>query len=214
MSGRIVSPVNGELYHIFNRGVAKMPIYSNFFDYRHFLDTVIYYQIDGPKPRFSFFRNKPLLLDKNKKIVEIISYCLMPNHFHFILRQNRENGITEFIGKISNSYTKYFNTKNKRIGHLFQGEFRSVRVESDEQLLHLSRYIHLNPVVGYVTKDLMSYRWFSYLEYLGLKDGICLKDPILGQFKSPEAYQQFVLDQVGYAKELESIKHKLLDIEE
>lgn len=213
MPSRKVPFVNDEYYHIFNRGVAKMPIFNNAFDYKHFLSTVLYYQIDGPKPRFSFFRNKPISLEKNMKIVDIICYCLMPNHFHFMLRQKRENGITEFVSKVSNSYTKYFNIKNKRVGPLLQGEFKSVYVESNEQLLHLSRYIHLNPLIGYVTKELKEYGWSSYPAYLGLNGNICSKEIVLDQFKSESAYEQFVLDQVSYARELDFIKHKLLDEE-
>lgn len=91
----------------------------------------------------------------------------MPNHFHLLLQQIRDGGITEFISKLTNSYTRYFNIRNKRIGPLFQGEFKAVHVETDEQLIHLSRYIHLNPIVSYITKKLESYQWFSYLEYLG-----------------------------------------------
>jgi len=215
MPSRNVPFVNGEYYHVFNRGVAKMPICNNIFDYKHFLSTILYYQIDGPKPRFSFFRDKPILLDKNRKIVEIICYCLMPNHFHFLLKQQKDGGITEFVSKLSNSYTRYLNVKNKRVGPLLQGEFKSVHVESNEQLLHLSRYIHLNPLVGYVTKDLDFYRWSSYPEYMNLiNSGICEKKIILDQFKSGNDYKQFVLDQEDYGKQLEFIKHQLLDFEE
>ncbi len=211
MPSRKVPFVNDEYYHVFNRGVAKMPIFNNAFDYKHFLSTILYYQVDGPKPRFSLFRKQPTPLDKNRKIIDIVSYCLMPNHFHFLLRQKRDNGITEFVSKISNSYTRYFNTKNKRVGHLLQGEFKSVHVDSNEQLLHLSRYIHLNPLIGYVTKELNSYRWSSYIEYLGLIDGICFKEEVLGQFKSAKDYEKFILNQVDYARTLDFIKHNLLD---
>lgn len=211
MPSRKVPFVNGEYYHLFNRGVAKMSIFNSTLDYKHFLNTVLYYQIDGPKPRFSFFRIQPTPLNKDKRIVKIISYCLMPNHFHFLVRQEKENGITEFVSKISNSYTKYFNTKNKRVGPLFQGEFKSVHVDSNEQLLHLSRYIHLNPLIGYVTKELKSYKWSSYCEYLGLVEGICFRDEVLGQFKSSKDYEKFVLDQIDYARSLDFIKHNLLE---
>ena len=214
MPSRTVPFVNDEYYHIFNRGVAKMPIFNNAFDYKHFINTFLYYQVDGPKPRFSFFRKQPTTLENNVKIVDIICYCLMPNHFHFLLRQKKENGITEFVSKISNSYTKYFNVKNNRVGPLLQGEFKSVYVESNEQLLHLSRYIHLNPLIGYVVKELDSYRWSSYHEYLGLKEGICSKDEVIGQFKSTKDYERFVLDQVDYARKLDFIEHQLLDPEE
>jgi len=191
-----------------------MSIYYTAFDFKHFLNIMFYYQVEGPKPRFSYFKEKPIVLDTNKRIVDIICYCLMPNHFHFLLRQNKEGGITEFISKISNSYTKYFNTKNERVGPLLQGEFQSVHIESNEQLLHLSRYIHLNPLIGYVTKDLRTYKWSSYAQYLGLTNSnVCSKDIILEQFKSTDDYESFVLDQVSYARELDIIKHQLLDFE-
>ena len=211
MPSRVVPFVNNEYYHIFNRGVAKMPIFNNVFDYKHFISTLLYYQVDGPKPRFSFFRKKPIALENNIKIVDIICYCLMPNHFHFLLRQKRENGITEFVSKLSNSYTRYFNVKNERVGPLFQGEFKSVHVGSNEQLLHLSRYIHLNPLIGYVVKELKEYKWSSYLEYLGLAKEICFKDEVLEQFKSAKNYERFVLDQVDYARRLDFIKHQVIN---
>ncbi|MBI2613389.1 MAG: transposase [Candidatus Levybacteria bacterium] len=214
MPSRIIPFVNGEYYHIFNRGVAKMQIFNNFYDYNRFVKTMIYYSIEGPKPRFSVFTPTISILNINKKIVDIICYCLMPNHFHFLLRQVKKGGITEFVSRLSNSYTKYINIKNKRVGPLLQGNFKAVHVETNEQLLHLSRYIHLNPLVSYVVKDLDIYKWSSYLEYIDLiNNGICDKKIILDQFKSPKEYRQFVLDQESYGKKLEAIKHQLLDLE-
>ena len=192
-----------------------MQIFNNSRDYNRFIKTMLYYSIEGPKPKFSAFTPTTKTLNANKKIVDIICYCLMPNHFHFLLRQRRKNGITEFASKLSNSYTKYINVKNKRIGHLLQGNFKAVYVETNAQLIHLSRYIHLNPLIGYITKNLDIYRWSSYLDYINLTNSeICDKRIILDQFKSPEEYKQFTLDQEGYGKELESIKHQLLDSEE
>lgn len=189
-----------------------MPIFHNTVDYRRFIKTMLYYRIEGPKPRFSLFSPSSNLLNASKKIVDIICYCLMPNHFHFLLKQIRDEGITEFISKLSNSYTKYFNIKNKRIGPLFQGEFKATHIETDEQLIHLSRYIHLNPLVGYITKDIEDYHFSSYNEYIGLNNNkFCLKGIILGEFRSTLDYKQFVLDQGNYGKQLEKIKHQLLE---
>ena len=213
MSARRTPLVTGEYYHIFNRGVAKMQIFNNFHDYNRFIKTMLYYAVEGPKPRLSIFAPTTTILNDNK-IVDIICYCLMPNHFHFLLKQKRDGGITEFISKLSNSYTKYFNVKNERVGPLLQGEFKSVHVDTDEQLIHLSRYIHLNPLVGYVTKNLDDYRWSSYPEYTGEVDRkTCAKEIVLDLFKSKEDYINFVLDQADYAKTLEAIKHQLLDLE-
>lgn len=212
MPSRTHPLVNGEYYHILNRGVDKMNIFRNLYDFQRFLKTMLYYQIIGPKPRFSLFAPTTNSLDKNKKIVEIICFCLMPNHFHFLLKQLTDGGITEFISKLSNSYTKYFNAKTRRVGPLLQGEFRSVLTESNEQLLHLSRYIHLNPSVSGLADNLEKYPWSSYLEYIGLNPKqICSKKIILDQFKTPKHYQEFVLDQESYGRELEIIKHKVLD---
>lgn len=212
MPTRALPFVNAQVYHILNRGVAQMPIFANVRDYKRFLKTMLYYQIEGPKPRFSLFTPASRLLNSNKKIIEIVSYCLMPNHFHFLLRQIRDGGITEFLSKLTNSYTKYFNLRHKRNGPLFQGEFKAVHIESNEQLIHLSRYIHLNPLVGFITKNLENYQWSSYPEYLKLTNTIvCSNEIILGQFRNPEAYKQFVLDQKDYGKQLEMIKHQLLE---
>ena len=214
MPSRTVPFVNGEYYHIFNRGVAKMPIFINALDYKRFTKTILYYQIDGHKPKLSRFLLMKTPLKENNKIVEIISYCLMPNHFHFLLRQSKEGGITEFISKLSNSYTKYLNTKHNRVGPILQGEFKSVHIDSNEQLIHISRYIHLNPLVGYITIHIETYTWSSYPEYIGIDDTrVCLKEIILDQFKSTQEYKKFVLDQEDYGKQLELIKHQLLDFE-
>jgi putative transposase len=213
MPSRVYPFVNGQYYHIYNRGSEKKPIFQNNRDKKRFLKTFLYYQIEGPKPRFSLFNpTKPLnKLDQNNKIVEIISFCLMPNHFHFLLKQVKEGGITEFISKLSNSYTKYFNIKNNRIGPLLQGEFKSVPVETDEQLLHLSRYIHLNPLVSGFVENLDLYEWSSYREYITEKTDVCDKEIILRFFQSLKSYRQFVQDQADYGMQLEIIKHQLHD---
>lgn len=192
-----------------------MQIFNNFYDHNRFLKTMIYYSIDGLKPRFSIFTPTTTALNTNKKIVDIVCYCLMPNHFHILLRQKRDGGITEFTSKLSNSYTKYINIKNNRVGPLFQGNFKAVHVETNEQLLHISRYIHLNPLVSYVARDLDNYKWSSYPEFVSfIGSEVCDKKIILDQFKSPEEYKRFVLNQADYGKNLEVIKHQLLDPEE
>lgn len=212
MPSRIIPFINGQIYHIYNRGTEKRPIFKTKRDQQRFLKTLQYYQFAGPKPRFSFFSpsslNQP---SPDKKIVEVIAYCLMPNHFHFLLKQVRDGGITEFTSKLSNSYTKYYNTKYSRVGPLLQGEFKAIHVEEDSQLIHLSRYIHLNPVASFLVKNLDEYPWSSYEEYITNKGGFCKRQLVLDLFKSPQMYKQFILDQVSYAQELEKIKHTLID---
>ncbi len=107
-----------------------------------------------------------------------------------------------------NSYVHYVNVKHKRIGPLFQGRFKSVLIESDEQLLHVSRYIHLNPLVSGLVSGLDNYLWSSYLAYIeNREDGLSNPDLILSNFKTREDYKQFLLDQENYARSLEQLKH-------
>lgn len=221
---RSQSLANGEIYHVFNRGVASMPIFINDRHYQRALETVFYYQHKNPTLKYSYFARLPqsakasILLKLNSKrdnLVDIISYCLMPNHFHFLLKQVIDNGITSFMRIFSNSYTHYFNTKNKRIGPLLQGRFKAVRIESEEQLLHVSRYIHLNPYSSGLVKDLTKlpgYPYSSLNEYLAIGNAnMCDKEIILNYFKNPSSYRDFIFDQADYQRELEFIKHVTLD---
>ncbi|MBI2405211.1 transposase, partial [Candidatus Gottesmanbacteria bacterium] len=177
-----------------------------------------YYRYDRPRLRFSLYKE----LSPQASImylstvtsqpfkVSMYAYAFMPNHFHFLLRQERDGGITGFLSAFSNSYAKYFNTKYKRVGSLFQGAFKAVHIENDEQLLHVSRYIHLNPVTAFLTSldSLSLYPWTSFPEYVGRegKIRICTMAPILTHFKSPNEYASFIADQAGYHRSLEEIK--------
>lgn len=203
---------NNEFYHVFNRGVEKRMTFMNRRDYNRFIETIDYYRINDPPIRFSFksrqtFKNKTM----SSPLVEIICFCLMPNHFHMLLKQVEHHGITTFLSKLSNSYAKYFNTKFERVGPLFQGSFKAVRIEDDEQLLHISRYIHLNPLIDYLTRDIRAYPYSSYPEYLGLRKGFCKKEVILDNFKTPSEYEKFVLDQEDYGRSIKLIERQLID---
>ncbi|OGE33527.1 hypothetical protein A3J19_04510 [Candidatus Daviesbacteria bacterium RIFCSPLOWO2_02_FULL_41_8] len=204
---------NGEFYHVVNRGVEKRITFLDKRDYQRFLETIEYYRLEKPPTRFSF-RNRPKIFKKdssNEVLVEIICFCLMPNHFHLLLKQVQENGISIFLSKLTNSYTKYFNTRHKRVGPLFQGSFKAVRIEDDEQLTHTSRYIHLNPLIDYLVKDLKSYKYSSYPQFLGLKDGFCKTHCILDHFSLPSTYEKFVLDQEEYGRIIKKIERLLLE---
>lgn len=214
MPYRTIPFVNGEFYHLYNRGLGKQDIFNDRRDHFHFIKSLFYYTIQNPKPKFSVYRRtKVFPIDETKKIVDIVCYCLMPNHFHLLVKQLKDDGVSEFMRKFIHSYTKYRNLKYSKHGPIFQGMFKAVRVETDEQLLHLSRYIHLNPLVSYLVKDLNLYEWSSYMEYTNINTihGLCAKNEVLNFFKSPEKYKQFILDQMEYGKTLESLKHTTLD---
>lgn len=207
---------NGEFYHLYNRGLGKQQIFNDRRDCSHFIKALFYYTIQNPKPKFSVYRRTKIFpVDETKKIVEIICYCLMPNHFHLLVKQLKDGGISEFMRKFIHSYTKYRNVKYSKQGPIFQGMFKAVRMETDEQLVHISRYIHLNPLVSYLVNNPDLYEWSSYNEYVNTKShSLCSKQDILGFFKSPEVYRKFVLDQADYGKTLELLKHTSLDPDE
>jgi len=215
---------NDEIYHVFNRGIDKKPTFTDKREFDRAVLTLFYYRFFNPKPRLSqaLLLNKDEkaklfkeLLDKSKKQVEILTYCFMPNHFHFLLKQILDKGIVKFISNFTNSYTRYFNTKHqRRIGPLFQGKFKRVHIEDDKQLLQVHRYIHINPAVSLIVKeeDLEYYRWSSLPEYLGKhRSEICQKELIINNFNSLKSYKKFIFDQIDYAKKIDKIKHLVLE---
>lgn len=223
MPYRHIPFITGEIYHIFNRSIAKQPILKRKNDYERIYNLIDFYRFNKPKLRFSHYNRLALkerkeFLDNlysSDKLLDISAFCLMPNHIHLLVKQNKENGITTFMSNIQNSYAKYFNTKNKRTGALFQSMFKSVRIESDEQIIHTARYIHLNPLTSYVLKDinkLENYPWSSFYNYMKKQSsGFIDKEVIMGYFSSPAEFEKFTLDQIEYQRELEKIKHLMLE---
>lgn len=213
-----------QIYHIYNRGVAALPIFYLSQDYQRFLKLIDYYRFIETPTSFSQvmkmpkeIRNRILesLRKKNKAHIEILTFCLMPNHFHFLLKQLTEKGISVFLSNLQNGYAKYLNIKNDRVGPLFQSMFKAVRIATDEQLLHVSRYIHLNPSTGYLVEpeNLLEYKWSSLGTYM--KNGSAypfVKTELLASyFKNLDSYSKFILDQADYQKQLDRIKHLILE---
>jgi putative transposase len=150
--------VNGKVYHILNKSIAGFEIFKDGMHCSRIIKVIRYYQKEKPLVRFSDFiktdktkQNKypaKVFSPSRESLVEIIAYCIMPTHFHLILKQLKDRGISIFMNNIQNSYTRYFNIRHKRKGPLWQGRFKNVLVDNDEYLLHLTRYIHLNPVTA------------------------------------------------------------------
>jgi putative transposase len=225
MAMRQTPLVSGGYYHVFNRGVAKMPVFTTVSDYTRALQTLEYYRFTNPPLKFSKYKDLSIdqkniinleLEYKKDYLVNILSFVLMPNHWHFLLKQNVDWGVSKFIGQFSNSYTRYFNTKHNRVGPVFQGVFKAVEVESEEQLIHLSRYIHLNPYVSSLVNkiDLEKYQWSSLTIYLGHTTNFIESQTVLSQFSKKFTYRDFVFDHSDYTRELERVKHLVIDIDD
>ena len=144
----------------------------------------------------SFLKEKNAAKNDSKRLVDLICYCLNPNHYHFLLEQTEDFGIEKFMHRLGVGYTKYFNNKHKRTGSLFQGNFKAVHVDSNEYLLHLSVYINLNYKVhnlelgNLVSK--LGVPKSSWGEYIGSNsENLCKKEIILEQFKALKEYEEF-----------------------
>ena len=209
---------NDEYYHIYNRGIDRRVTFTNKREYQRALQLLWFYQYAAIPIRYSRYNEveaqlKTTYLEQMKssgKLVEIVAFSLMPNHFHLLIKQRQEQGIATYIANFVNAYTKYFNTKHQRTGALFQGIFKAVYVESEEQLVHLVRYIHLNPVASRLITmhDLAIYPWSSHGQYLkNASSDIIERDTIAMVRTLVPDYEQFINDHVSYAQELEKIKH-------
>lgn len=218
---RFLPLVTGEYYHVLNRGVASQPTFNSTRDYEKFVFAQTYYRHQNLPLRLSKLmqinyqdRQKLLFeITNSPKKVEIVAYCLMPNHFHLLLKQNIDGGLSNFIKRLIDSYTKYYNIRYQRAGPLFQGVFKAFHIQTNEQLLHISRYIHLNPLVSYVIKEheFVSYKWSSLKAYMDGDFNSVNSEIVMGQFKNSDNYLKFIMDRAGYAKTLETIKHLILE---
>lgn len=192
---RPIALAQGEYYHVFNRGVEKRDIFLDRDDLSRFLESVRAF--NSLNPIGSLFEHRFLPKDQlgslTPKLVEVVCYCLNPNHFHLLLKQSSEKGIQKFMQRLGTGYTNYFNEKYKRSGGLFQGTYKSVHIESNEQLLHTSVYVNLNNQLGSLTPKLSVSSRDEYMS-LDYAAPMCDKEIILGQFRNPNQYQKFALE--------------------
>ncbi|OGF80892.1 hypothetical protein A2930_03770 [Candidatus Giovannonibacteria bacterium RIFCSPLOWO2_01_FULL_45_34] len=208
--------VTGEYYHIYNRGVDRRQLFSDKSDLDRFLESMD--EFNSIKPIGSIYENSFLNSDiqekrKSKKLVQFICYCVNPNHYHFVLKQVSDGGISEFMKRLGGGYTWYFNNKNKRSGALFQGLFKAVHVDTNDYLLHLSAYVNLNFRVHKLGGETAKLLKSSWEEYAGNKQkNFCHKNVILEQFKNKEEYKDFceesldsILEQKQKQKEMAAL---------
>lgn len=204
---------SGEFYHVYNRGTDKRDIFIDHYDFDRFYKSLVQFNTIEPIGSIyeqSFLKENP---KHHKSLVEIICYALNHNHYHLLLKQVSDRGIEKFIHRLGTGYTKYFNHKHKRNGVLFQGKFKSIHVESNEYLLHLSIYINLNDQIHQLGSPTSKSRT-SFNEYAKHPDksvlDICFPAIILSQFSNVQEYLSLakdtlpqILEQKKDLKELE-----------
>ena len=179
-------------FHIYNRGNNFQNIFLDDEDYETFLLKLK----QNLFPDGSAKRTIPLPGGS----YSLLSYCLMPNHFNFLLRQNKKYAPNALLLRLCTSYSKYFNRKYKRTGHLFQDKYKSVNIEDDEQLLWLHAYINLNPIIDKHAENIDKYRWTSYHEMLGGTEGFCDKSFIFERLKDSLEIKKFFEDALPVLK--------------
>lgn len=234
--------VNNEIYHIVLRGIDGNLIFKNTDDYYRGIFSIYEFNnaksVEISKRRHKIQSAKRKLKkiggervsansDKRDKLVEVLVFCLMPNHIHLLLKQLKENGITKFMRKVGAGYGGYFNRKYSRKGYVFQNRFLAVHIKNDNQLKAIVTYIHTNPISFIepkwkekgirepkkVIKFLENYKWSSYLDYIGKKNfpSVTSRDFTLEVIGGIEGCKKFVDNWVRYKKEIK--KYATLSLE-
>jgi len=215
---RKISFAEGEYYHVYNRGVDKREIFLSDDDRNRFIKLLF---VGNGDKAFSYKRilGVPLdKLDRGEQLVSIGAYCLMPNHFHLLIKEKKDGNISLFMEKLGTSYAMYFNKKYKRSGSLFQGTFKAEHVNRDEYLKYLYAYIHLNPVkliepewkekgirnLSKAKKYLEEYRYSSYEDYaVGKREEFAILTPseFPDYFEKQGDFAEFVEEWMRYKEE-------------
>lgn len=200
----------GEFYHIYNRGTEKRKIFLNEKDHKRFIKLLFLSNNTKPVVLKDIPQGRSLgEISRGEGIVAIGAYCLMPNHFHLLVRETTENGITKFMSKLSTAYSMYFNKANERTGSLFEGRYKASHANSDRYLKYLFSYIHLNPIkiidpgwkdngvknMKNAKKYLRNYKYSSYLDYIGetrIEKVILDKRSFPAYFNSFKEFEDFV----------------------
>lgn len=205
---RKVPFVVGEFYHIYNRGTDHRYITKDGYDKNRFLQSMIEFNVIDPigsiyalqfNQQLSTPTTKSVKTKEAEKLVNIIAYCLNPNHYHLILEEVSEKGIEKFIQKLGGGYTRYFNERHHRTGVLFQGKFKAVHISSDEYLLYLSAYVNLNYRIHKIPADKARSSWDEYIGK-NKEEEMCSKDIILNRFKNKNGYQSIAEDTAEHIK--------------
>lgn len=210
-------------YHVYNRGVERVDIFLEKNDYERFL--YLLFSCNDTNPLLNSqvnYRGLASIEDKKKRdrLVDIISFCLMPNHFHLVLKQIKNKGISTFMQKLGTGYTMYFNVKRERSGSLFQGPFKAIHIDKQNYLDHIITYVHLNPadLIEPKWKEsgiknwqrthnfVKKYTWSSYSDYLGISRfgsilSMRIVEELFGSSVDSSIVKRFIDKGTGYLKD-------------
>lgn len=209
--------VKGLIYHICNKSIANYGIFKYSEDASRFLKTLDYYNSKYIHERFSRYLGKKnasrfnnLIHPKDDSLIKFLSYCIMPDHYHIVIKVLEDKVLSRYINNIENSYTRYFNIKYDRKGPLWQSLFRAVLVTSDEQLSHVTRYVHLNPTSSKLVENPEDWELSSYRDYITNPKVLteCIPEITIND---PKKYKRFCDDQKDYQAKLRDIKKLLLE---
>jgi putative transposase len=209
-----IKPETGYYYHIYNRGVDRRIIFEDSSDYARFIHS-LYFCNDARVKNLNIYRS-PLdvksptlhIQRSENRLVNILCFSLMPNHYHLLIEQVADDGISSFMHRLGTAYTNYFNIKKERSGSLFQGKYKIKQIIDEKYLIYLSKYIHLNPL-EIIEPDwqesgikdrkaaddfLNNYKWSSYPDYIGEKNfsSVIHKDLLNNYYPGPENYKIFI----------------------
>ncbi len=227
----------GEIYHVYNRGVDKRTIFTNDNEYSYFIHLLYSLNDIGKTNKHlnRYFESHSHTLSngegstftirkKRDRLVDVLAFVLMPNHYHLLLKQRVDDGIPKFMQKIGTGYTMLFNEKNKRSGALFQGRYKSVHISSNRQLLYIPHYIHLNPLSTLKNKSnntkqaidkLTSYKWSSLPDYCGNKNfpSVIQQKFIISLFGDTTKYMKDIQQFINNKKTFSDVdKKELIDL--
>jgi putative transposase len=182
----------GQYYHLYDRGVGKGTIFFTPGNYEHCIRLLERYH--------------------RRYGATVIAYCLMPNHYHLLVRQESDEALSTFVGTLFNAYVQAVNRQQSRRGPLFEGRFHHVWVDREEYLIHLCRYIHLNPVQAKLVKSPEQWRYSNYLEWLGQRAGALIDETFVrDRFSTPSSYRSFVTDYMDESWPRHEIQRYLLE---
>lgn len=215
----------GAYYHVFNKTLDGLTIFSDKRLVRRAIMTMWFYRYKQDFFSLSRYYNstessklrKIKILMDCPQLVEIISWCLMPNHFHVLMRQLDDGGVTKFTSNFQRSFAQYYNLRSNRRGVLFMNQFKAVAVEKEASLLQVSRYIHLNPYTSYLVKSTEELREIGitslpeYFDRQTYQFKVATTEPLLGYFRNAAEWWKFTISRAKIQREMGDLKRLMLE---